>query len=35
MVALGLGFADAGYFSRFFQRHTGHSPTAWRALAAR
>lgn len=34
-IALGLGFADAGYFSRFFQRHTGHSPTAWRALAAR
>lgn len=34
-IALGLGFADAGYFSRFFQRHTGHTPTAWRALAAR
>jgi AraC family transcriptional regulator, transcriptional activator of pobA len=34
-IALGLGFADAGYFSRFFLRHTGHTPTAWRALAAR
>ena len=34
-IALGLGFADAGYFSRFFQRQTGHSPSAWRALAAR
>lgn len=34
-IALGLGFADAGYFSRFFQRHTGQTPTAWRALAAR
>jgi AraC family transcriptional activator of pobA len=34
-IALALGFADAGYFSRFFLRHTGHTPTAWRALAAR
>jgi AraC family transcriptional activator of pobA len=34
-IALGLGFGDAGYFTRFFQRHTGHTPTAWRALAAR
>jgi len=34
-IALGLGFADAGYFSRFFLRQTGHSPCAWRALAAR
>ena len=29
-VALGLGFADAGYFTRFFQRLTGRTPTAWR-----
>lgn len=34
-IALGLGFAEAAYFTRFFQRHTGHTPTAWRALAAR
>lgn len=34
-IGLGLGFADAGYFTRFFQRHTGQTPTAWRALAAR
>lgn len=32
-VAIGLGFADAGYFTRFFQRLTGHTPTAWRAAA--
>ena len=34
-IGLGLGFVDAGYFSRFFQRLTGHTPTAWRALALR
>ena len=34
-IGLGLGFADAGYFTRFFQRLTGHTPTAWRALALR
>lgn len=34
-IALGLGFAEAGYFTRFFQRHTGRTPSAWRALAAR
>ena len=34
-IALGLGFADAGYFSRFFLRQTGHTPSAWRALSAR
>lgn len=34
-IALGLGFGDAGYFTRFFQRQTGHTPSAWRALAAR
>ena len=32
-IGLGLGFADAGYFSRFFQRLTGRTPTAWRALS--
>ena len=26
---------DAAYFTRFFQRQTGHTPTAWRALTAR
>jgi len=34
-IGLGLGFADAGYFTRFFQRQTGHTPTAWRNLAVR
>ena len=34
-IAHGLGFADAGYFTRFFQRQTGHTPSAWRALSAR
>jgi len=32
-VGLGLGFADAGYFTRFFQRLTGRTPSAWRAAA--
>jgi AraC family transcriptional activator of pobA len=32
-VASGLGFSDAGYFTRFFQRLTGQTPTAWRATA--
>ena len=30
-VALDLGFADAAYFSRFFQRAVGQSPSVWRA----
>ena len=33
-IALGLGFTDAGYFTRFFQRETGRTPTAWRSAAA-
>jgi len=32
-VAMGLGFADAGYFTRWFQRHSGLTPTAWRAAS--
>jgi len=31
-IAFGLGFADAAYFTRFFQRGTGRSPSAWRAV---
>ncbi len=34
-VAFGLGFGDAGYFTRFFRRETGHTPGQWRALAVR
>ena len=30
-VALGLGFADAAYFTRFFRRRLGMTPTEWRA----
>ena len=33
-VALELGFSDAAYFTRFFRRATGCTPSAWR-LAAR
>ena len=33
-IALALGFSDAAYFTRFFQRRTGQTPTAWRAAAA-
>ena len=32
-VGLGLGFGDAGYFTRFFQRATGATPSRWRAEA--
>lgn len=30
-IALDLGFCDAGYFTRFVQRHLGCTPSAWRA----
>lgn len=32
-IAAGLGFADAAYFTRFYQRNTGLTPTAWRRQA--
>ena len=32
-IGLGLGFDDAGYFTRFFQRGTGSTPSQWRAAA--
>ena len=33
-VAIGLGFGDAGYFTRWFQQRTGLTPTAWRMASA-
>jgi AraC family transcriptional activator of pobA len=33
-IAFDLGFSDAGYFTRFFQRETGQAPSAWRRAAA-
>jgi AraC family transcriptional regulator, transcriptional activator of pobA len=33
-IAFDLGFTDAAYFTRFFQRRTGSAPTLWRAAAA-
>jgi AraC family transcriptional activator of pobA len=33
-IALALGFGDAAYFTRFFRRCTGKTPTAWRATSA-
>jgi AraC family transcriptional activator of pobA len=32
-IAYKLGFTDAGYFTRFFERETGSTPSAWRAEA--
>lgn len=32
-VALELGFADAAYFTRFFRRAIGSTPSSWRAQA--
>jgi AraC family transcriptional activator of pobA len=32
-VALELGFADAAYFTRFFRRASGSTPSAWRVAA--
>ena len=32
-IAYKLGFTDAGYFTRFFERETGATPSAWRAEA--
>jgi AraC family transcriptional regulator, transcriptional activator of pobA len=34
-IGLDLGFTDAGYFTRFFQRHCGASPSDWRDAAHR
>lgn len=34
-IGLDLGFTDAGYFSRFFQRHCGVSPSEWRHATLR
>ncbi len=34
-VAHELGFADAAYFTRFFQREAQMTPTAWRTQASR
>jgi len=30
-IGLDVGFADPGYFTRFFQRGCGQTPSAWRA----
>ncbi|HYP85923.1 helix-turn-helix domain-containing protein [Variovorax sp.] len=34
-VSEAIGYEDPAYFSKFFTRATGHSPTQYRALAAR
>lgn len=33
-IAFALGFKDIGYFSRFFSKHTGEAPGAWRKRVA-
>lgn len=33
-IAFALGFKDTAYFSRFFARHTGAAPGAWRKRVA-
>jgi len=33
-IGYGLGFTDAGYFTRFFRRVAGRTPSAWRSAAA-
>src|SRR5712691_2769436 len=35
MIAAGVGFADAGTFSRQFRRRHGIGPSAWRAALRR
>lgn len=30
-IAFELGFSDAAYFTRFFRRHAGSAPAAWRS----
>lgn len=32
-IAYSLNFKDEFYFSKLFKKHTGHSPSAWRAIA--
>lgn len=34
-IAYGLGFADAAYFTRFYQRKTGLSPSQWRSASGK
>ncbi|MBR0712833.1 helix-turn-helix domain-containing protein [Bradyrhizobium liaoningense] len=33
-IAFALGFKDTAYFSRFFRKHTGEAPGAWRKRVA-
>lgn len=33
-IAFALGFKDTAYFSRFFRKHTGEAPGAWRRRVA-